>query len=156
MLTNRLGDLLAYTCGFDQLAGPTGLLDAPSPNLTRFVFTDRRARNVFPDWEGIAQEQAFDLRLAPAGERSEGLVADLEAAIGHELTTRLDRHQLPDRSTQRWHHPVAGELRLTREVLELPAADAQQLVVLLPADDTTADALRRLRPAPATTLRVVN
>ena len=156
VLTNRLGDLLAYTRGFDQLAGPTGLLDAPSPNLTRFVFTDRRAHNVFPDWEGIAQEQAFDLRLAPAGERSEGLMADLEAAIGHELTTRFDRHQVPDRSTQRWHHPVAGELRLMREVLELPAADAQQLVVLLPADDTTADALRRLRPAPATTLRVVN
>ena len=148
VLTNRLGDLLAYTRGFDQLAGPTGLLDAPSPNLTRFVFTDRRARNVFPDWEGIAQEQAFDLRLAPAGERSEGLMADLEAAIGHELTTRFDRHQLPDRSTQRWHHPVAGELRLTREVLELPAADAQQLVVLLPADDTTADALTRLREYP--------
>ena len=28
MVTNRLGDVLAYTSGFDQLARPTGLLDA--------------------------------------------------------------------------------------------------------------------------------
>ena len=109
-MTNRLGDVLAYTSGFDQLARPTGLLDAPSPNLTHFVFTDRRARNVFPDWEAIAEERAFDLRLAPPGERSEQLMADLEAVAGRELTRRLDRHQLPDRGTQRWHHPVAGEL----------------------------------------------
>jgi transcriptional regulator with XRE-family HTH domain len=156
LLTNRLGDVLAYTSSFDQLARPTGLLDAPSPNLTRYVFTDRRARKLFPDWERIAQERAFDLRLAPPGGRSERLVADLEAVAGREFTTRRDRHQLPDRGTQRWHHPVAGELRLEREVLELPAADAQQLVVFLPADDTTADALGRLRQAPATRLRVVN
>ena len=83
-------------------------------------------------------------------------MADLEAVAGHELTKRLDRHQLSDRSTQRWHHPVAGELRLAREVLELPAADAQQLVVFLPADETTADALSRLRQSAATMLRAVN
>jgi hypothetical protein len=42
-------------------------------------------------------------------------------------------------------------------VLELPAADAQQLVVFLPADGTTADALVRLRPVPAATrLHVVS
>jgi transcriptional regulator with XRE-family HTH domain len=156
LLTNQLGDVLAYTSGFDQLARPTGLLDPPSPNLTRFVFTDHRARNVFPDWERIAEERAFDLQLAPPGERSERLVADLEVVAGRELTKRLDRHQLPDRGTQRWHHPVVGEVRLEREVLELPAADAQQLVVFLPADDTTADALTRLRRAAATRLRVVN
>ena len=88
MVTNRLGDVLAYTSGFDQLARPTGLLDAASPNLTRFVFTDHRAHSTFPDWERIAQEQAFDLRLAPPGERSERLMADLEAVAGHGLTKR--------------------------------------------------------------------
>jgi transcriptional regulator with XRE-family HTH domain len=156
LLTNQLGDVLAYTSGFDHLARPTGLLDPPLPNLTRFVFTDHRARNVFPDWERIAEERAFDLQLAPPGERSERLVVDLEVVAGRELTKRLNRHQLPDRGTQRWHHPVVGEVRLEREVLELPAADAQQLVVFLPADDTTADALTRLRRAAATRLRAVN
>ena len=74
---------------------------------------------------------------------------------GRDLTRRLDRHQPPDRGLQRWHHPAAGELLLEREVLELPAGDAQQIVVFLPADDTTANALTRLRRAPASTLRVV-
>jgi hypothetical protein len=41
-------------------------------------------------------------------------------------------------------------------VLELPAADAQQLVVLLPPDDATANALNRLRRTAAGTLRAVN
>jgi MmyB-like transcription regulator ligand binding domain len=72
-------------------------------------------------------------------------------------THHLARHDLPVGGTQRWHHPVAGELRLDAELLELPAADAQQLVVFLPADGTTADALVRLRPVPAATrLHVVS
>jgi hypothetical protein len=51
---------------------------------------------------------------------------------------------------------VVGELRLDREVMELPPADAQQLVVFLPADNTTADALNRLRRRDGAVLRAVN
>ncbi len=156
LVTNRLGDVLAYTSGFDLLARPTGLLDAPLPNLTRFVFTDDRARSVFPDWERVADERAFDLWLGLPAERSERLMAELVAVAGPELTARLHRHDVPRDGTQRWHHPAAGELRLEREVLELAAADAQQVVVFLPADDTTAEALNRLRRTAAGTLRAVN
>src|SRR6266705_442153 len=38
-----------------------GLLDGQYPNLTRFVFTDQRARRIFPEWERIADEAAFPL-----------------------------------------------------------------------------------------------
>jgi MmyB-like transcription regulator ligand binding domain len=154
-VTNRLGDVLAGTSGFDLLARRSGLLDSPLPNLTRFSFTDNRARSVFPDWEQIADERAFDLWLAPA-KQSEALVAELAAVAGPQFTQRLHRHDVPGGGTQRWHVPALDELRLEREVLELPAADAQQLVVLLPADDTTADALRRLRRTATGTLRAVN
>ena len=71
VVTNRLGDLLAYTSGFDRLTRPLGLLDDPAPNLTRYVFTDERARDAFPDWELIADQRAFDLWLGPSAERSE-------------------------------------------------------------------------------------
>jgi hypothetical protein len=55
-----------------------------------------------------------------------------------------------------WRHPQAGDLRLDREVLELPAADGQQLVILLPADAATAEAVNRMcRPA-TRALRAVN
>jgi transcriptional regulator with XRE-family HTH domain len=155
LVANRLGDVLDYTSGFEILARSTGLLDVPLPNLTRFVFTDDRARRVFPDWEQIADERAFDLWLAPA-EHSERIVAELAAIAGDEFTTRLHNHDVPHRGTQRWRTPAVGDLRLECEVLELPAADAQQLVVLLPADDATADALNRLRRRAAGTLRAVN
>jgi transcriptional regulator with XRE-family HTH domain len=156
LVTNRLGDVLAHTSGFELLARPTGLLDAAQPNLTRFVFADDRARRVFPDWAQVADERAFDLWLGPSVDRSERFTAELSAVAGPELTTRLHRHDLPPGGTQRWRHPVAGELRFQREVLELPPADAQQVVVLLPADEATVDALDRLRRTAAGSLRAVN
>jgi transcriptional regulator with XRE-family HTH domain len=155
MVTNRLGDVLAYTSGFELIARPIGLLDAPLPNLTRFVFADERARSAFADWEQIADERAYDLLFSSA-EQSERLVTELVAVAGAELTKRLHIHDLPTGGTQRWCLPAIGELRLDLEVLELPAADAQQLVVFLPADDTTADAVNRLRRTATGTLRAVN
>lgn len=144
-VTNRLGDVLAYTSGFDLLARPAGLLDSPAPNLTRFVFTDDRARHVFPEWDHVADEQAFPLALGAPSQRSEQLIADLTALAGTEFTERVHSRRLPGTGTQAWSHPLAGLLQFNRELLNLPAADAQQLVVLLPADEVTSAALRRLR-----------
>jgi transcriptional regulator with XRE-family HTH domain len=155
LVTNRLGDVLAYTSGFELLARPAGLLDEPRPNLTRFAFTDDRARRVFPDWEQLADERAYDLWLATAAE-AEHLVVELAAVAGAAFTERVDSHEVPRGSLQRWRHPAAGELRFVREVLELPATDAQELVVFLPADEATGDALIGLRRAASGTLRAVN
>ena len=144
-VTNRLGDVLAHTSGFDLLAGPAGLLDSPSPNLTRFVFTDERARRVFPDWDQVADERAFHLSLGAPSQRSEQLIADLTALAGPEFTGRVRSGRLPRAGTQAWCHPAVGGLLFDRELLEFPAADAQQLVVLLPANDPTSAALDKLR-----------
>jgi transcriptional regulator with XRE-family HTH domain len=144
-VTNRLGDVLAYTSGFDLLARPAGLLDSPSPSLTRFVFTDQRARRAFPGWDQVADEQAFQLALGAPSQRSEQLIADLTALAGTEFTDRLHSRRVPGAGTQAWCHPFAGPLQFNREPLGLPAADAQQLVVLLPADEATSAALSKLR-----------
>src|ERR1700692_4701755 len=88
-VTTRLGDVLAYTSGFDLLARPTGLLDSPTPNLTRFVFTDERARRGFPDWDQVADERAFHLSLGAPSQRSEQLIADLTVLAGPEFTDRV-------------------------------------------------------------------
>jgi transcriptional regulator with XRE-family HTH domain len=156
LVTNRLGDVLAYTSGFDLVARPSGLLDTDKPNLTRFVFTDKRAREVFPEWDQVADERAFDLWLGPSAERSAQFKAELAPIAGDDFTRRLNRHALPPRGTLRWTHPVVGELRLDREVMELAPADAQQLVVFLPADNMTVDALNRLRRRGGAVLRAVN
>ncbi|KAA9157584.1 helix-turn-helix domain-containing protein [Amycolatopsis acidicola] len=147
VVTNRLGDLLAHTAGFEVITSGSGLLDSEAPNLTRYVFTDPRARKLFPDWDQVADEQAFDLWLGPAVENSEWLSAELAPVAGPEFTRRLNRHEVPERGVLRLDHPSGRELRFLREPLEL-ADDNQQLVVFLPAERKTAEAvdeLRRLR-----------
>ncbi|MGW1099168.1 helix-turn-helix domain-containing protein [Streptomyces sp. NPDC002455] len=147
MVTNRLGDVLARTSAYESLTGGTGLLDTDAPNLTRYVFTDPRARTFFADWDAVADEQAFDLWLAPSVENSEWLTAELAPVAGPDFTRRLNGHEVPRRGVLRLNHPAGGELRLLRETLDLPS-DAQQLVVFLPADEQTSQALTRLRDLP--------
>ncbi|WP_405518462.1 helix-turn-helix domain-containing protein [Streptomyces canus] len=144
LVTNRMGDVLAHTSAFEAVTSGTGLLDSDTPNLTRYVFTDPRARSVFPDWDDVADERAFDLWLGPSLDTYEWFTAELAPVAGPELTRRLNRHVVPQRGDLRLHHPSGRELRLVRETLEL-AADAQQLVVLLPADEATAETVENLR-----------
>jgi hypothetical protein len=144
IVTNRLGDVLAHTSAYTLVTGGTGLLDANPPNVTRYVFTDPRARAFFPDWEDIADEQAFDLWLAPSVENLEWFTAKLITVAGSDFTRRLNRHEVPRRGVLRLNHPSGHELRLLRETLELPT-DAQQLVVFLPADEQTARAVEQLQ-----------
>ena len=100
-VTNRLGDVLAHTSGFDLLARPAGLLDSPSPNLTRFVFTDERARRVFPDWDQVADERAFHLSLGAPSQRSEQLIADLTALAGPSSPTACAAGAFPGPARRR-------------------------------------------------------
>ncbi|MGW2570466.1 helix-turn-helix domain-containing protein [Streptomyces sp. NPDC001537] len=155
MVTNRLGDVLAHTSGYASVMSDTGLLDADTPNLTRYVFTDPRARTFFADWDDIADQQAFDLWLAPSVESSEWFSTELAPVAGPDFTRRLHRHVVPQRGDLRLDHPSGCELRLTREVLELPS-DAQQLVVLLPADERTAQAVEQLRRRTRGGLRAIS
>lgn len=144
VLTNGLGDILAHTSGFELLTGGTGLLDDNAPNLTRFVFTDPRAHSLFPDWETVADELAFDLWSGPSRDAVEWFSAELAPSAGPEFTRRLNLHTPPPRATLRVDHPSGHRLRLDRETLEL-VTDGQRVVVYLPADDATVEALDRLR-----------
>lgn len=155
-VTNRWGDVLAHTPGFGLVAQGVGLLEAPEPNLTRYVFTDPRARTFFLDWDQVADERAFELWLGPSLESTEWFIDQLAPVAGDELIRRLHRHLAPPAVPLGLRHPTGAELRWDRETLELPRADAQQVVVLLPADDGTALAMERLRhDARGRTLRAV-
>ncbi|MCX5211598.1 helix-turn-helix domain-containing protein [Kitasatospora sp. NBC_00240] len=159
VLVNRLGEMLARTEGYRRLAGPVGLLDGVPPSLARFVFTDPRARAVYPDWEHVADEQVAALKQGPG--RSDPHVAalmdELTVSAGADFTGRLDRVPgLPRPSgVTRMVHPATGELRLAYEMLELAADDDQRLVVHLPADEATSAALDRLSGRRPGALRAV-
>ncbi|QNP72373.1 helix-turn-helix domain-containing protein [Streptomyces roseirectus] len=159
MVTNRLGDVLAHTPAFAALTAGTGLLDADAPNLTRYVFTDPRARALFPDWDDVADEQAFDLWLGPSASAFAWSTETLVPDAGEALAGRLDRHVVPHRGPLHLAHPSGPTLRLTRQTLELPD-DAQQLVVFLPADEPTeralADLLHKAGQQPERRLRAIS
>ncbi|MEU6863520.1 helix-turn-helix transcriptional regulator [Streptomyces sp. NPDC046876] len=162
-VVNRLGDVLAHTASYRWVLGAAGLFDTATdtdtgtdvPNLTRYVFTDPRARTFFADWDDVADEQAFDLWRGPSVENSEWISAKLAPVAGPDFTTRLNHHRVPRRGVLRLAHPSGNELRLSRETLELPA-DEQQLVVLLPADDATAHHVQQLVHGAAPRLRAIS
>jgi transcription regulator MmyB-like protein len=80
------------------------------------------------------------------------LVDELTTVAGTTFTSRANG---PSRTRARTgieelRHPDAGELRLAFEMLTLPDADDQQLIVYLPGDDCTStrlDALLRTGPS---------
>ncbi|MFI1400015.1 helix-turn-helix transcriptional regulator [Streptomyces sp. NPDC020681] len=148
VLLNRLSELLAWTAAYERIAGPVGLLDGRPPNLARFVFTDDRARAVYPDWDRVADEQVAALKQGPFRvDPHVALLADeLTLTVGPDFGGRVDTLPgLPKSSgVGRLVHPEAGELRLAYETLELPADDDQRLLVHFPADDATSAALDRL------------
>jgi transcriptional regulator with XRE-family HTH domain len=156
MVTNRLGDVLASTAVFRAVMDATGLLETEPASLTRYIFTDPRARDTFPDWGQIADEQAFSLWLGPSVTSYEWFTAELAPIAGPEFTRRLGQHLPPPRGQLRMRHPATGhELRWNRETLELPAPDDQQLVIYLPADQHTAHVLDQLRHQALPRLRAI-
>lgn len=160
VVLNRLGDVLACTDGYRRLMAPTGLLDdPPAANLALFVFGDARARDFYPDWEHIADQQVAALKQGPfrADPATAALADQLEILAGAEFTRRVATvPSLPAATgTTRVRHAVAGPLRLSYETLDLPADDDQRLFVHLPADEPTAAALAELAGRRPGALRAV-
>jgi transcriptional regulator with XRE-family HTH domain len=159
VLLNQLNDILAHTAGYERLVRPIGLLDETPPNLARFVFTDRRARGAYPDWDHTADQQVAMLKQGPfrADPHMAALADELTLTAGADFTRRVDTVPgLPKSSgILRLAHPEVGTLRLAYEILELPADDDQRLIVHLPADAATSAALARLDNHRAQPLRLV-
>lgn len=157
-VTNTLGEIVAYSDGFARLAGPVGLLDGDPPSMPRFVLTDPRAREVYPDWDRVADQQVAGLYLGVTGSdpAMAELARELTVTAGAAFSDRVAAAGLlPERSgVERLVHPEAGELRLAYEVLDLET-DGQRLVVRLPADEASSAALDRLVGRRPGTLRAV-
>lgn len=152
VLLNRLGDVLAHTSGYERLMGPVGLLEAAWPNLPRFILTDKRAREAFPDWERIADGEVAALKQGPfrANPHIAALADELTVTAGDAFTRRVETVPGLPASSGQWEmsHPEVGMLRVAFEVLDLPADDDQRLIVHLPADTATEAALARLHAQP--------
>jgi len=85
----------------------------------------------------------------------ESITVELVPVAGPDFTRRLNRHVVPRRGVLRLNHPSGCDLQLLHETFELPS-DAQQLVIFLPADESTAQAVDQLRRRPGGRLRAVS
>jgi len=128
------------------------MFDGDSPvNTARFLFLDEyAARQLFPDWEHIANDTVSILRIE-AGRRPDDPA--LVALIGR-LSTRSQpfrtRWAAHDVKTHRagakvFRHPVIGEVTLPFENLTVDAAGDQVLTVFTPRPGSPEhDAIRLL------------
>jgi transcriptional regulator with XRE-family HTH domain len=114
---NRLGYAL-YSQAF---------LDPVRPvNLARFVFLDPRSTEFYGDWDGIAHAAVGSLRKEAGRDPYDRALSDL---VG-ELSTRSEAFRLHwaahdvryyRSGIQPFHHPLAGDLTLNYDALEIPA-----------------------------------
>ncbi|WP_181038823.1 helix-turn-helix transcriptional regulator [Arthrobacter sp. Y81] len=131
LAANLLGRAL-YAEVFDSPAssGP----DTPGrlPNQARYIFLDPRAADLYPDWRAIAATTVAMLRTETGRKPHD---RELNELVG-ELTTRSGLFaalwaghdvRIHTTGTKRFHHPVAGDLSLQYETLDLPGDEGQTL-----------------------------
>ncbi len=103
------------------------------PNHARFTFLDPRARDFWTDWERAADDGVAQLRTEAGRNPYDRAFTDL---IG-ELSTRSEEFRirwaahdvrLHRIGVKHFHHPVAGDLQLNFEVMELPADPGLTLI----------------------------
>src|SRR5438105_4675977 len=138
---NRLGYAL-YSEAFSNPARPA--------NLARFVFLDPRARDFYIDWDGIADAGAGSLRAAAGRDPYDQDLTDLVGELSMRSDDFRERWAAHDvrqyqAGTQKFRHPLVGELTLNYEALDL-AADVDQILVAytVEPDSPSKEALRRL------------
>jgi len=131
---NGRGDILAANRLGYALYSELYIDPVRPANVARFVFLSPRAREFFPDWEGVANDLVANLRTVagrnPHDRGLQDLVGELSTR-SQEFRSRWAAHNVRYHHTgrKRLHHPVVGDLELTYEVLALPADPGLALVV---------------------------
>ena len=119
-------------------------------NLARFVFLDRRARDFYVDWDGIADAAAGSLRAAAGRDPYDRALTDLVGELSMrsaDFRERWAAHDVRQYETgvQRFRHPLVGELTLGYEALSV-TSEVDQTIVAYTAEagSPAAEALQRL------------
>jgi hypothetical protein len=108
------------------------------------MFLDPRSRDFYVDWPVIAKDVVASLRIEAGRNPYERGLTDL---VG-ELVTRSEEFRawwashnvkLHRSSTKRMHHPVAGDLELTGETLDVPG-DGGMCIVTYTAEPASPSA----------------
>ena len=102
------------------------------PNQARYLFLDPRAADFYPDWNAVAAITVAMLRLESGRNPHDRALNELvgELTTGSDLFSALwagHDVRIHTTGTKRFHHPVAGDLSLQYETLDLPGDEGQTL-----------------------------
>ncbi|WP_234834882.1 helix-turn-helix transcriptional regulator [Mycolicibacterium stellerae] len=122
---NRAAALLI--CDFDAMP-------EPERNMVRWMFSDPRARQVYPDWPDIAAQLVAILRVAGGKNTADGplaeLVGELSSASPDFARFWSDRDLFQHtHGPKRFRHEVTGTFTLNYETLHLPADPGLSLIL---------------------------
>ncbi|WP_017555785.1 helix-turn-helix transcriptional regulator [Nocardiopsis baichengensis] len=148
IVVNHRKDVLAANLLARALIADFEALPYRRRNLARFILLDPAAREVYADWEEIAQELVANLRLSCGRHPDDRLLNEL---VGEfmvkvpEFGAWWDDHRVRECAygPQRLRHPAVGEVALHHETLAFPA-DQDQTVCLYTAGPGS-DSERALR-----------
>lgn len=142
LAANPLGRAL-YADVYDRHRG------SGAPNMVRFLFLDDRSREMFPDWNTVADDAVATLRAesarTPQAKALVELVGQL-STVSVDFRAKWAAHNVSAhrRGKKRIRHPEVGELTLEYEALELPGAGLQLVTFLPEPGSSSEDALRLL------------
>jgi hypothetical protein len=147
--TGRLDILSANQLAY-ALYSPVFADPARPVNLARFIFLDRRAPEFYLDWDGIANAAVGSLRAEAGRNPYDRALSDLVGELSmqsEEFRVRWAAHNVRyyRSGVQSFQHPLAGELTLSYDALEL-AADPGLTIIAYTAEtgSPAQDALRLL------------
>jgi MmyB-like transcription regulator ligand binding domain len=121
----RLDILAANQLGY-ALYSPVFADPARPPNLARFVFLDKRSAEFYGDWDGIARAAVGSLRAEVGRQPNDRALTSLVGELSmhsQEFRQRWAAHDVEyyRSGIQPFRHPVAGDLDLDYDALEIPA-----------------------------------
>jgi transcriptional regulator with XRE-family HTH domain len=110
-------------------------------NVARFTFLSPRSRDFFRDWDQAATDIVASLRTEAGRNPYDKGLSDLIGELStrsEEFHTRWAAHNVRQHTsgTKRLHHPIAGDLDLGFEAMQLPR-DAGLTVVIYTAQPGT-------------------
>jgi transcriptional regulator with XRE-family HTH domain len=108
--------------------------DSAGPNHARFVFFDPRAQDFYGNWERVADDTVAILRSEAGRDPYDRNLSDLVGELStrsETFRTRWAAHdvRLHQTGVKDLHHPVAGDLSLTYEMLDLRADNGLTILV---------------------------
>ncbi|MFF0572119.1 helix-turn-helix domain-containing protein [Streptomyces sp. NPDC004041] len=149
-VTGARSDVLAWNPMAAAVFGDWGALPPGERNWARLVFLSPGYRELFVDWDSKASDMVSYLRLYAGCHPDD---PELSALVG-ELSVKSDEfrrlwatHNVKEKGhgVKLIRHPLAGDLTLSYETLNLPDDEEQHLVTYhAEPDSPSAEALRLL------------